>query len=343
MKGLTFPLVEVSGSAYEMGHQHGAQAADLVERYLLWIEKLTGKPRDVLCGNAMGFVPFIEALSPQLLEEIRGLAAGADISFEEAVLCQARAEASHVDGGGCTAFALTGSATADGCPLAGQNQDLDPEYSDVTIVLRVRPGDGRPRAVMVTFAGQLGYAGMNELGLAHFANSLYNCPWRPGLPHYPLKRVMLEQRSLDACVDILKRNPTCSAGNMVLCIGSGEIADVEIRPEGVVRYGGEHPDAILHTNHYLTREYAPHEDGTLPDSPPRLARIQDLVQENWGGITVDTMKRILADHQGDPAGICRHGDTRMHSVAGYIADPARSVLHVRRGHGCLGTWEAYEV
>ena len=26
-----------------MGYQHGAQAADLVQRYLLWIERLTGE------------------------------------------------------------------------------------------------------------------------------------------------------------------------------------------------------------------------------------------------------------------------------------------------------------
>ena len=29
-----FPLIEVSGSPYEMGYQHGAQAADLVKKYL---------------------------------------------------------------------------------------------------------------------------------------------------------------------------------------------------------------------------------------------------------------------------------------------------------------------
>ena len=44
----TFRLIEVSGSSYEMGYQHGAQAAELVERYLRWIEKLSGKTRDVL-------------------------------------------------------------------------------------------------------------------------------------------------------------------------------------------------------------------------------------------------------------------------------------------------------
>ena len=41
MTGHTFPLIEVSGSAREMGYQHGSQAASLIQRYLLLIERLT--------------------------------------------------------------------------------------------------------------------------------------------------------------------------------------------------------------------------------------------------------------------------------------------------------------
>ena len=55
------------------------------------------------------------------------------------------------------------------------------------------------------------------------------------------------------------------------------------------------------------------------------------------------MKDILADHEGDPAAICRHGAEGMNSVSGYIADANQRVLHVRRGHGCTGTWSAYDV
>jgi hypothetical protein len=154
MIGHTFPLLEVTGSAYELGYQHGAQAAPLIERYLRLTERLTGKPRDVLCRNAMTLLPYMTALSPAFVEEVRGLAAGADIAFEEAVLCQARAEAGRVPEGGCTAFAVTGSATANGQTLAGQNQDLEAEYADVALLLKVKPTDGRPRALMFTFAGQ---------------------------------------------------------------------------------------------------------------------------------------------------------------------------------------------
>jgi hypothetical protein len=55
------------------------------------------------------------------------------------------------------------------------------------------------------------------------------------------------------------------------------------------------------------------------------------------------LKTILADHAGDPSGICRHGATGWHSISGYIAEPAKGLFHVRRGHGCLGTWQTYEV
>ena len=71
--------------------------------------------------------------------------------------------------------------------------------------------------------------------------------------------------------------------------------------------------------------------------------MRKLLGEVYGEVTVDTMKAILADHEGDPAAICRHGAESMISVSGYIADATNRVLHVRRGHGCTGSWTEYEV
>jgi len=338
-----FPLIEVSGDAYHLGYQHGKQAATLIQRYLLWIQKLTRKPLPELCANAARFLPLIENLSAAYVKEIRGLADGAGISFEEALLCQARAEASQTWEGGCTAFALAREATADGHVLAGQNQDLEPEYSDSAILLKVIPNDGRPRALMFTFAGQLGYSGMNQFGVATFTNALYNFRWTPGLPFYPLKRVMLEKHTAGDCVDLLRVHRTCSAANLVICDGQDNVADVECRPEGAEVFAPRNSSQILHTNHYLTRRFAAQEDGFLPDSLPRLLRIRKLVKQAWGKITVDTMKEILADHDGNPSAICRHGARDMHSISGYIAEPAKSLLHVRKGHGCDGRWIGYRV
>ena len=336
----SFPLVEVAGSSYEMGRQHGEQAAPLIHRYLLLIDRVTAQPRDTLCRNAMRSLPLIRALSEAFLEEVRGLADGAGISFEEAILCQVRGESVH-SWEGCTAFALRGEATSGGTMLVGQNQDLEPEFSDVSIILRVRPDDGRPRAIIYTFAGQLGYFGLNEHGVANYANSVYDFKWQPGLAHYPLKRMTMEQRTVEDCVALFRGHKVCSAANTILCDGQGAIASVEIRPEGLALYPGDHPDAIVHTNHYLSDAYRPLETGSLPDSFARHQRLTTLVREHWGHITVDLLKEFLADHEGDPAGICRHGARGWHTTSGHIAETQRGILHVRRGHGCLGLWDAY--
>jgi isopenicillin-N N-acyltransferase-like protein len=343
MAASTFPYVEVSGSAYELGYQHGAQAAAMIERYVLLTERLTHLSRDRLCRNAMAFLPLIEAFSPAYVEEVRGLAAGAEISFEEALLCQARAEAGYTLEGGCSSFALTGAATANHQTLAGQNQDLPPEYSDVAILLHVKPSDGRPRALMFTFAGQLGYVGMNQTGMCLFANALYDAPWQLGLPKYPMKRVLLEQTSVQAGIDLLARFRLCSANNLVLADGQGGLADVEERPDGVAVFQDDPPQRRLHTNHYVTDEFKAFETNSLPDSCPRLDRLRKLIEDNWGALSVDRMQTILADHDNDPGGICRHGSCGLHTISGYIAEPAHGVLHVRRGHGCLGTWQTYVI
>ncbi len=339
----SFPVVEVSGSAFAMGEQHGRQAAALIGRYLDWIDRLTGKPRAMLRENAMRFGAVIEAFSPRYMEEVRGLAAGAGIPLADAMLCQTRAEAAQQWDGGCTALAVTRSGTVDGQSIAGQNQDLESEYAAVGIVLKLRPNDGRPRAVQFTFAGQLGYAGINEYGVCNFVNALYNFRWQPGLPSYPVRRALLEQRSVDDCVELLRRIRSCTAYNLVLADGAGGIADVEVRPAGVAVFADEHPDRRVHTNHYVTGEFAGFADGTLPDSEPRLERIRELTRERWGRISVETMKEMLADHAGEPGGICRHGAERMHTVAGYIAEPGERRLHVRRGYGCTGSWCVYPV
>ena len=253
----TFPLIEVSGTSCEMGYQHGVQARQLVRNYLKWIEKMTGEPRELLCNCAMAFLPMFENLSVALVDEIRGLAKGADISFEEALLCQTRHEVAKAHGGGCTAFAITGSATADGNTIIGQNEDMRPEFSDITILLHVKPTDERPRALMVTCAGQLGHQGMNEYGVAHLINGLHSLDleFRRAMFRYPLNRIMLEKRTVEECVSLLEQNRTCSAFNKVICDGQGSIADVEVRPGGVAIFtAGNIFESHMAVKHEQTRK-----------------------------------------------------------------------------------------
>ncbi|MBC7238192.1 MAG: hypothetical protein H5T69_20300, partial [Chloroflexi bacterium] len=216
--------------------------------------------------------------------------------------------------------------------------------ADVSILLHIIPDDGRPRALIYTFAGQLGYFGMNEHGVCNYANSVYDFRWQPGLAHYPLKRAILEQHTVCEAIALFQKHRVCSAANIMLGDGQGDMASVEIRPaEGIGIWRGEDRDAIVHTNHYLSKDFRHFETGSLADSFARYRRMLELIREHWGRITVERVQEFLADHEGDPGGVCRHGLRGMHTTSGHIAEPEKGVVHIRRGHGCLGSWETYIV
>ena len=84
-----FPLVQVGGTAFEMGQQHGYQAAHLIRLYLDFIAD-DAESRAQKLEHALTYVAGIAALNPRYMEEVRGLADGANISFGEAMLCQTR-------------------------------------------------------------------------------------------------------------------------------------------------------------------------------------------------------------------------------------------------------------
>ncbi len=328
-----------------------------------------------LSARALTFLPAFEAFAPHLVEEIRGVGEGAGVPFAAALLVNVRAEVAGVrpaasganlscgiadegDRGahgaragrassrveGCTAFAAGRQATDTGEVLLGQNQDQAPEMEDFGVVLRVRPDDGPPM-LMATFGGLVGYPGLNGAGVAFFQNALSNGVWRHALPHYPLKRALLEQRDVAACLGMFDRAALASCGNYVLGDRTGRLLDVEATPEGYASLDPE-DGLLVHTNHFQSARFRPHERllQNLPDSAPRLTRMRHLLQEAHGRISVETIKRCLRDHAGEPAAICRHEVARpMATIASIIAEPDQGRLHVARGNPCQNEYVAYTV
>ena len=75
----------------------------------------------------------------------------------------------------------------------GQNLDQHESNRDLLIMLHVEPDDG-PAMLMCSFAGLVGYPGINAAGVSLFQNALSTPVWRgSAMPHYFLKRVLLEQ------------------------------------------------------------------------------------------------------------------------------------------------------
>jgi isopenicillin-N N-acyltransferase-like protein len=350
----SYPLFSAGGTPRALGRQHGEQARGQVRGFIDYLGHLLRLSREHLHARALRFLPLFEQHSPHLVDEVHGLAEGAGVPLAEALAAQVRGELGFILDECCTTFVISPRGTAGGRVLIGQNSDVEPELEEFAYVLRLEP-EGRPAALMWTFGGMLGYHGLNDAGVAHFANSLGGGPpWRVGLPHYPVKRLMLEQRSLDDVLSLLRRVPVCSSGNYVLCDGSGRIADVELTPEGFALLEDRGEGFLAHSNHFLCGPYAcPATDAaSVPDSFPRLDRMRGLLRGGFGHLTVEDLKRFLADHEGQPTSVCRHPhggpdhpsvSARGRTTASLIAEPAAGRLHVSRGNPCLAAYTAYDL
>lgn len=337
-----YPFYTARGTHRELGRQHGEQAARHIRAHIDIMcagEKLS---RDQLRRRAAQFQPVFERWCPHLLDEMRGLGEGAGVTFEEAMACNIRGELHYAPAAGCTAYAIKSQGTATHHIIVGQNSDMGSQVIDLAYVLRLQPVN-KPEILMWTFGGMLGYHGFNSAGVAKFENALGGGPHtRFGIPHYPVVRMMYECGSLDEVIAMLKKMPTEYSVNYLMADGEGNIADLESTPDGpqVLHDGGA--GYLVHTNHFLSKPFATEENfkESLPDSFPRLERIQSLVASRYGGIGVADIQSFLTDHAGYPTSICRH-DKSMRTVASLIAEPAEGVLHVAAGNPCQHSYATY--
>ena len=293
----------------------------------------------------MTFLPAMQTFSPHLIEELRGIADGAQIPFAEALLVNVRAEVmgAAANEALCTSFAADREATADGFVLSGQNLDQHPANRDLLIILHVEPDRG-PAILMCSFAGLVGYPGINSHGVSFFQNALSNRDWRrDGMPHYFLKRVLLEQGDVRSCLASLAEAQVCSSANYVITDRFGHICDVELTPNHMAVLDTDR-SIIVHANHFRSPTLVP-EEALLPDMPDsarRQRRMEDLLFQTRGRITVDDLKTALADHQGWQTSICRH-ESHVKTIASMIAEPDQGRLHVAAGNACESEFVAYSL
>lgn len=339
-----YPLFRARGTHRELGQQHGEQASGRIKEHLDLIASGQKISREEVRRRALRFRPMFEQYCPHLLEEMSGMAEGAGVTLPEAMACNIRGEMGQAKGEGCTAYVIGRSSTAHREILAGQNSDMTSEIIPLAYVLHLQPKD-KPEVLTWTFGGMIGYHGMNSAGVAHFANALGGGPQsRFAMPHYPVKRMMLECTSLDQAVKLLRTIPLASNGNYVLCDGNGSILDVEATTAGpeIIRDKGD--GFLAHTNHFLCSRYARKEnfEKSWQDSFPRIDRINELLRSRRGSVTVEDIKVFLKDHTGQPTSICRH-DGESRTVASLIAEPARRRMHVAVGNPCQEPYTTYSM
>ncbi len=347
-------FLSIHGTHKEIGLQIGERFRDRVQ----WsLSKVSAElsPRlslDAARDKAAAYVPAIEHVAPHLLEEIEGVAEGAAIRFEDALILQLRFDLIGFDQGaveGCSSFAIAAS----GLRFSGQNVDAPSWHKESGTVIAMYPPTG-PAILMYTYyPGMIGYVGINSHGLSVFGNALLSGGWRVGVPRYVAVRLALEQSSVAGVHGMLESLDRGSSINLVVSDEADGMIDLEVDVDEI---GVVHPrrSRVFHTNHYLTPSLqgADQVSRLLPDSLPRLRTGQEALGKIDTALgkqaVMGAIKTLLRDHSDGPASICRHRAPvstypadQWESVASIIADPEAGALHVSFGNPCEVSYQRF--
>jgi isopenicillin-N N-acyltransferase-like protein len=335
-----FPVIDLQGAPFERGRGHGERARERVERSLASYARLfafCGLPWEEARRRGTAYRDVIGTFDASLLEEIEGIARGADRGVDEILALNARTEilpSSYlrgVDRGECTAVAVRPSASLTGGTLLAQNWDWLGGQREALVLLR-----SADEYLTLTEAGMLAKIGLNAAGFGvclNILSSLHDGQKR-GVPVHVLLRALLGCGSVGEAVELTGRVAFASSSNVLCADRGGEAASLELSPKGrrVVRGAGA---TLCHTNHFVDAEARAWQSplaGHLSSEPRLECAERHAASRARHGI--EDLKRLLRDESLGPLSICRRPDAslpeeaRIESVASVIMELARGVMHV---------------
>jgi isopenicillin-N N-acyltransferase-like protein len=360
-----FPLIEVHGSPRQRGEMHGEQARERIIRSFGHYEEQLGRlgyGRDDVERLVGIFLPRIRNWAPDLVEEMEGIAAGADVSLASIVLVNARTEVlqlAHREKGvsedepdGCTGAVILPGATRAGRLIHGQNWDWKAECATTSVVLNIHRDDA-PDVLTFTEAGALARSGFNSAGIAITANYLESDRdyKELGIPLPFIRRRVLEAAHFAHALGIVAMTPKSGSNNMMVSTAEGFAVDLECAPDEAFSLYPQ-DGMIVHSNHWLSpvalsklRETG---IGSVPDSLYRDWRVREHLRARSGDIVADDLKAALFDDFAAPFAVCRppvkkEGGNLSATVAMVICEPAAGYMELAPLPALNRTFTRYEL
>jgi isopenicillin-N N-acyltransferase-like protein len=253
--------VELSGSGYNRGVQHGkalkVEIAEVIGRFKADLNRSRKRDPDTLITEflrATDFIPAIKKWTPDLLDEVKGIADGSGQRFETIFAYQLpdeiwvyfdRLDAHHCSGVGVT---KTSSHPA----YVAQNMDLGSWMHGSQAVLHILQSATTPEQLIFTSAGLVALNGVNESSIGVCVNTLMQLSAsHNGLPVAFVIRGLLAKKSERSALEFIKTVNHASGQNYILGIGD-KVYDFEASATKLVPYAPvEGSSPVYHTNHPL--------------------------------------------------------------------------------------------
>jgi len=338
------PLLEVRGTHRQVGQQIGQALKPRLQRLLARAhqELPDGMKWEEMVRQARLYLAYSRDAYPQYVEELEGMAQGAEVPFEDLFLEMCEELWERAAWRGCTDMLARGRATVDGSTLVAHTNDLSPEAEEDLVILKVQAGD-EPEFLGVSVAG-LGYsAGFNAAGISMTGNQVSCNDIRPGVPRLLIVRAILAARRLEEAMNACLLPSRASNYNNIIADADGEAYSMEGSAtdcEPIYIEG----DLLAHANHYVSppmRRFEA-ERHAIAGSIIRHHRALRLLRENDGRHSPELFKKLLADHANYPGSICKHGQEAV-TVFSLILNLNERRAWIGRGRPCRTTWYEYRL
>jgi len=358
----TIPVIDLAGSSYEIGRRHGELLKDQIKEFFATAYEVHAANMPVKAGKdtlnnfCRRNVGFLDKYSPELMEELRGIADGCGLTVEDIIFLNSFLEMEDLRppglGGrligdklwGCTTFNVMPEAAGDNKSYIGQTFDMEKYYSKFNVILRIKPESGL-EVLTYTFAGVLGLNGMNSKGVGVVINKVVANDAREGVIYpFIIRKALMQERIGDSLGSIIF-SPRASGvvyqlaneDGVVFCAETSA-AYYELLPvEGV----------IGHTNHYVAPSMRKFETPNWLSHGGSFVRYQMVnrkLKEAKGRIDPEYLMELTRDHTNYPRCICAHGFegedeySAFHTVAAVIMDLREKSMWVCHENPCLNNY-----
>lgn len=359
------PLLKLEGSPYEIGLAHGRALEEPIKEFFATVTTVHRAnnahltvDRESLTAFCMRNRGFLEKFSPELMQEMRGIADGAGLDLEAIIYLNTFLEMEDLRapnlGGrilpdalwGCTTFNVTADTTTGNRAYLGQTFDMEEYYEKFLVLLEITPPQG-PRMLVASLAGVLGLVGLNTAGVAAVINKIVATDARPGVIFpFIMRKALAAERIGDALGTVIF-SPRAAGMNYQLA-GSGTAFCAETSARDYCLLPVE--SALAHTNHYVSEAMRRFETPNWLSHGGSMVRKQvaDRFLKRYAGrLTPDLLMELTRDHTNYPRCICAHGfegegeTIAFQTIFAVIMDPADGWMEICPGNPCKNQYRRY--
>ena len=308
-------VLVLDGKPFDRGIHYGRALKDDIHKLVnLWkqdLEKTYNTDADVFIKNFLGKTNYqaaIQKWTPELWEEIKGIAAGSELDFDTIFAFQLVDEmwvlGRTLQQDHCTTIGT--NKTEKNPAVVAQNLDIPPFYNGFQTLLRIKQPEKDMETLIFTFPGFIAANGINDHSVAVVVNAVQQLEnSSDGLPVAFVIRGILQRRSFDDAVDFIKSIKHGAPQNYMIG-GSERIGSFECSTTHVYSFVPfEGADFIYHTNHPLqnlhysvefvnylnSKKISPNE---YKHRCVRFEALQKLLDTNAKVIELDLLKKIFS-------------------------------------------------